>query len=134
VTADVTAWKRFSKALRLLEATVEIDGQVRPSARHGAALWGATWDEDMVGLCWAWREVRPHVAVLEDPMSISSNVVLLDEAGHPLVGWRRILHLNWTVYNLHWQRSVLRRAEHDQQDAWVHHTRRCTRQQHATMQ
>ncbi len=134
VATDVAAWRRFAKEFRLLQATLELDRGASPAVRHGAALWCAAWADDLVGLSWAWREVRPHVAVLEDPMSISSNVILLDEAGRPLVGCRRMLHLNWTVYHLHWQRTVLQRAASDHQDAWAHDTGWRTRQQSLTLQ
>jgi hypothetical protein len=71
----------------------------------------------MIGLSWAWYEIRPQVIALEDPLSISSNVILVDDTGGLLPGESRILHLNWTVHTLHWQKAVLARSGQDHQSA-----------------
>jgi hypothetical protein len=76
VHADLEEWTRLTGQLRLLRATLELEADMMPARRHGAVLWGTCVSGTMVGLAWGWREVRPNVVALEDPMSVSSNVIL----------------------------------------------------------
>jgi hypothetical protein len=99
--------------MRLLDVSSELDQSTGLPRRHGAALWGARLYGTLVGLSWAWREVRPAVIALHDPMAITSNVVLFDESGELLCGYRRVVYLNRTVYALNWQRCVLHHAARD---------------------
>jgi hypothetical protein len=115
VPAHLVEWKRLTKHFRLLQASFDLKRGAQPLERHGSVLWAATVCDSAVGLCWAWREVRANVIVLEDPMSIFSNIVLLDDADEQMAGYRRLLHLNWTVYSLQWQRHVMRRPAMDHQ-------------------
>jgi hypothetical protein len=110
VQAGLQEWQRLTRQLRLLNATLELEVDLMPARRHGSVLWGANVCGTMVGLAWGWREVRPNVVALDDPMSVSSNVILFDDEGAQLAGYRRILHLNRAVYSLHWQRHVFRRS------------------------
>jgi hypothetical protein len=112
VTAHLVEWRRLTRRFRLLQASFELK-RGAPLERHGSVLWAAPACDMAIGLCWAWREVRANVIALDDPMSIFSNVVLLDDAGRQVAGYRRIQHLNWTVYSLHWQRHVMRRPAVD---------------------
>ncbi|MDQ2736026.1 MAG: hypothetical protein M3Y55_13795, partial [Pseudomonadota bacterium] len=60
---------------------------------------------------WDWREVRPGVVALSDPMTVLSNIVLLGEEGRPVDSFKRILHLNNVIFSLPWQAKACANAE-----------------------
>lgn len=74
--------------------------------RCGQVLWGTRTPEGMVGLAWDWAEVRDSVITLSDPMTIMSNVKLVDADGESLSESERILHMNNVVHELNWQGSL----------------------------
>ena len=80
--------------------------------RCGQAIWGSAAEEGDApfGLAWDWEEVKDGVVALSDPMTIVSNVVLLED-GKPVDEFKRIVHLNNAIYQLPWQRHARRAAE-----------------------
>lgn len=113
VRATLLEWQRISKALRELELSFDVDEA--SGTQHGDALWGTPSRGALVALGWRWREVQANVVAMENPMNISSNVVLLDELGQELSPSGRILHLNNAVYRLGWQRPILDGAKRRRQ-------------------
>jgi len=79
-----------------------------PGLNERIALWAATIDGKAIGLSWQW-DVGPLSSVaLSDPMSISTNAVIVDEQGGLLSADSRIIALNGFVYQLGWQEHVVR--------------------------
>lgn len=72
--------------------------------RRGEEIW-STADELPIRIAWEWAEIQPHVVALFDPMSILSNVALVDGEGHALGRSRRMVHLNNAVHRLDWRRA-----------------------------
>jgi len=105
VRATLLEWQRISKSFRELLLSFEFDAE--SGVQRGDLLWGAPASGVLVALGWRWREVAADVVALENPMNISSNVVLLDEHGQELSPTTRILHLNNAVYRLGWQSRVV---------------------------
>jgi hypothetical protein len=101
-------WRRISRSLRELELFCEFDAA--SGVQRGESLWGTPSCGALVAVGWKWSEVDTDVVAIDNPMSISSNVVLLDELGQELSPSKRILHLNNAVYRLGWQSRVIARA------------------------
>jgi hypothetical protein len=87
---------------------VEQDGAPH-GPRHGQALWATSLQGQPLGLAWDWAEVRQDVVALCDPMTVLSNVRLLDEEGALLGAAERVLHLNSAIHELDWQAHVMQR-------------------------
>jgi hypothetical protein len=98
----VKEWRRSSRKLRHLGTSVHVDEQAE-GLRYGQVLWGREASDQMVGLAWDWREVMPEVIALADPMTVLSNLRLLDERGGRLSDAELLLQLNNTIYSLGWQ-------------------------------
>jgi hypothetical protein len=109
VRATLLEWQRISKSFRELLLSFEFD--VDSGVQRGDLLWGTPASGVLVALGWRWREVEADVVAIDNPMNISSNVVLLDERGHELSPTKRILHLNNAVYRLRWQSRVVAGAK-----------------------
>jgi hypothetical protein len=73
--------------------------------RHGQVIWGAQFGPRQVGLAWDWSEVADGVVAMSDPMTIVSNIGLLNGQGELLEESARIVCLNDVVHQLDWQRE-----------------------------
>jgi len=52
---------------------------------YGNSVWVATTeDQRCVAVCFDWKEIAPSVVAINDPLSISSNVYLVDDEGQLL--------------------------------------------------
>lgn len=105
VHATLLEWQRFSRRLKELEVSFDIDEESHE--QFGEAMWGIPFRGALVGLGWRWRELSCNFVAIDNPMEISSNVVLLDENGHEVPPSKRILHLNNAIYRLEWLRPVV---------------------------
>ena len=81
---SLAVWDAFVDGLCHLETTVIADAD-EAGVSCGTTLWGA---ENATGqpiqLAWDWREARPGVVAISNPMSIDSNVRLIDALDRPL--------------------------------------------------
>lgn len=71
-------------------------------SQHGGQWLGVRWD---------WVELHHGVLAISDPLSISSNLRLVDAARQALPDRLTVLQLNLLVYRLDWQNRVLRQIE-----------------------
>jgi len=99
-------WESDLRQLRHLDTSCHLDGSVG-GARSGRVLWGSDRGAGGAAIAWDWREVRCGVLAIADPMSIQSNIELLDVDGRRLQDSHRIVLLNWLVYQLPWQQRLL---------------------------
>ncbi len=106
VTASLKQWRSVAKRFECLGRSVD-PGDPRTGMRRGQILWGGVMEGAMVGMAWDWREVTHGVVALADPMSILSNVSLVDRQAEVLEPPARIVLLNDTVYRLPWQKQLL---------------------------
>ena len=104
-------WDSSVNELRHLGTSSHVDER-DDGLRYGQSLWGCqTGPDKMVGIAWDWREVRPGVVAMADPMTVLSNVVLLGDEGEPVDSFKRILHLNNAIFSLPWQAQACANAE-----------------------
>jgi hypothetical protein len=102
-------WETFVDRLRHLHTTVAADAEEH-GVYCGQTQWGATVATgQLVRLAWDWREARPGVVAISNPMSIESDVDLVDDLDRPLDLVKRIVQLNNAVFSLPWQRKVTER-------------------------
>ncbi len=106
VLASLPEFRRLLGKLRPYDAAGCDRAVSGGGLREGQTLWVASLGDDRLGLAWDWAEVREHVVALRDPMSVLSNVCLLDERGERLDEAHRIVHLNSALHELDWQRHV----------------------------
>lgn len=104
ISATLLEWQRLTRSMRQLEVSSAFDDESR--VQHGETLWGAPCRGTLVTLAWRWREVNANVLAIDNPMTISSNVVLLDERGREITQAKRILHLNNAVHRFSWQAPI----------------------------
>jgi hypothetical protein len=102
VRATLPEWRAALLRMRPMGASEPEEPQP-PGKRQGQMLWGTECCGQPVGLAWDWAEVRADVPALRDPMSVLSNVQLLDEQGDCMDEGMRIVHLNTAVHGLGWQ-------------------------------
>lgn len=114
----VLAWSAAARHLRNLDTTVHIDSDAG-GLRYGQVMWGTNVAGDVAGLAWDWREVQPDVVAMCDPMSVQTNLELLNRSEEPMTHDQQLLYLNRTIHSLPWRaqvcalwrvRPVLRRA------------------------
>ncbi|PTT91096.1 hypothetical protein DBR42_04565 [Pelomonas sp. HMWF004] len=74
----------------------------------GHTRWATAVQAAPIEIAWSWAEIQPGLIALRDPMSILSNVLILDAEGHALERAQRMLHLNNLVYQLDWRRAARR--------------------------
>lgn len=73
----------------------------------GQCLWGLEFRGAPIGVAWDWGEALPGVPALCDPMSLISNIDLVDSEGLCLSHDEALLHLNQVVQSFEWQRGAL---------------------------
>lgn len=105
VSIDLSEWDISLARFRHLGTTARQDDS-ETGLRHGQAFWAIDAAGAVVGVAWDWAEVLPGVAAMSDPMTILSNVVLVDDLGHELDSHKRLLRLNNLVFSLPWQREL----------------------------
>lgn len=107
VRVSVEKWNEMADTLKFFGSTQGTSSD-DAGLRCGQAIWGSVEDGDEpFGLAWDWREVREGLVALSDPMTIISNVVLIED-GEPVDEFKRIVHLNSVIYQLPWQRHTAR--------------------------
>jgi hypothetical protein len=102
---DLVRWPDAGLADLVFEPTVI--RKVSESA--GDTLWTAHPRPDVrIGLAFSWARVPPGVLVLDNPMAINSNVLLLDPVGSLVDPDVMQAHLTWLVYRTAWQAEIRR--------------------------
>ncbi|MDM4768467.1 hypothetical protein [Pelomonas sp. SE-A7] len=84
-------------------------GGRRPSL--GQTLWLCRSGEAAAGVAWDWVSQPPGVVALADPMSLVTNLQLLNEEGEVLAPMESALQLNGLVHGLPWQDQVQQMLE-----------------------
>lgn len=111
----VYAWPRILCAVEALSGLqfAHLSTQVlvagagrRPST--GQTLWLSRSGESAAGVAWDWVSQPPGVVALADPMSLVSNIQLLNDEGEVLAPFELALELNGVVHGLPWQDQVQR--------------------------
>lgn len=102
--ATVPEFERLAKRMRHLGVIIQtaVPGQVR----RGQVLWGTEHEQGLVGIAWDWGDAAPDAPALSDPMTLLSNVHLLDDEGCCLPRELGMLYLNGAVNRFDWQRQV----------------------------
>lgn len=109
----VYAWPRILCATKALSGLqfAHLSTQVlvagcdrRPST--GQTLWLSRAGVASAGVAWDWVSQPPGVVALADPMSLVTNLQLLNEAGEVLAPMESALELNGLVHGLPWQSQV----------------------------
>lgn len=72
----------------------------------GQTVWGGFSTDGEAGVAWDWIEIMPGVVAMADPMSVVTNIRLLNREGEVLTAWEAARHLNEIVHALPWQREV----------------------------
>ena len=79
----------------------------RAARVHAAAADGEA------GVAWDWIVVADGVVAMADPMSLVTNVRLLDDGGEVLTAWQSARFLNEIVHALPWQTEIERALRAD---------------------
>jgi len=77
----------------------------------GQTLWGSPSVERSAGVAWDWVEIQQGVVAMADPMSLITNLRLIDAHGEALSTREVTVQLHQMVHALPWQTEV-RRALH----------------------
>jgi hypothetical protein len=72
----------------------------------GQTLWIDPATRGEVGVAWDWIQLARGVVAMADPMSVVSNLQLIDRSGRVLTAFESALHLNSLVHDLPWQNEV----------------------------
>ena len=111
----VYAWPRIlcaaDAAARLQFAHLSTQVLVAGAGRRpstGQTLWLGRAGAAAAGVAWDWVSQPPGVVALADPMSLISNLQLVNEAGEVLAPIESVLQLNEIVHSLPWQDQVQR--------------------------
>ena len=79
----------------------------------GQTVWGDSTPDKAAGVAWDWVELQSGVVAMSDPISLVSNLQLVDSHGGVLTGLQAAMHLNQIVHTLPWQDEVARALHHD---------------------
>lgn len=74
----------------------------------GQTLWGAGPEDRSAGVAWDWVEIVEGVVAMADPMSVVTNLRLINANGEALGAQELAVQLHQMVYALPWQTEVHR--------------------------
>jgi len=74
----------------------------------GHTIWRGLSRDGNAGLAWDWIEIANGVVAMVDPMSVSTNLRLVNVNGDLLPATEAALHFNQFVRRLPWQEEVRR--------------------------
>ena len=72
----------------------------------GQVVWEAQLSEGEAGISWEWAEIRSGLVVMSDPMTIVSNLVLLDLGNECLGQRQQLLSIHRAIHGCKWEASV----------------------------
>lgn len=114
VDASLKDWRTAVRQLRHL-GTSTLNDPGDQGLSSGQIVWGVEKVGGlMFGMAWDWREIDHDVIVMQDPMTIITNVFLVDEAGERVSPSKQVVYLNTAIYMLPWQAAIT-----DARDCWV---------------
>jgi len=87
------------------QITLPDEGHSACDADSGVTVWASEIGLQRAVITWRWIRSQ-NIVMLEDPLSISTNVRFMSDAGMPLSDSRRVLMLNEIVHDLPWQTLV----------------------------
>lgn len=79
-----------------------------PGCVAGQTVWTAHAAEGEAGMAWDWIEIARGVVAIADPLSVVTNVRLVNDEGEVLTALQAARFLNEMVRALPWQQEVER--------------------------
>ncbi|HEY6356338.1 MAG TPA: hypothetical protein VIY30_17780 [Burkholderiaceae bacterium] len=78
------------------------------SRTAGQTIWGASAANAQAGMAWDWIQLPAGVVAMADPLSVVTNLRLVNPDGDELTPLESLRHLNEVVRGLPWQDEVER--------------------------
>ena len=78
----------------------------------GQTLWGDDREARSAGVAWDWVRLQQGIVAMADPLSLVTNLRLLDDEGEALTDIETVVRLHHLVHSLPWQNEV-QRALHE---------------------
>lgn len=79
-----------------------------PGCVAGQTVWTARAADGDAGMAWDWIEITRGVVAIADPLSVVTNVRLVNDEGEVLTALQAARFLNEMVHALPWQQEVER--------------------------
>ena len=76
------------------------------SRTSGQTIWAAAAAEGQAGMAWDWIQLSVGVVAMADPLSVVTNLRLVNPDGDVLSQLESLRHLNEVVHMLPWQDEV----------------------------
>ena len=93
--------------LRHLDTRITNPGD-QVSRQAGQTVWAAAANAGQLGMAWDWIQLSRGVVAMADPLSVITNLRLVDSDGAVLSPIESLRHLNEIVHTLAWQDEVER--------------------------
>lgn len=74
----------------------------------GQTIWAAASNDCQAGMAWDWIQLSRGVVAMADPLSVVTNLRLVNVEGDVLTPLESLRHLNEIVHTLPWQDEVER--------------------------
>jgi hypothetical protein len=78
------------------------------SRTSGQTIWAAPAPGGQAGMAWDWIQLACGIVAMADPLSVVTNLRLVDSDGDTLPSLESLRHLNEVVRRLPWQDEVER--------------------------
>jgi hypothetical protein len=78
------------------------------SRTAGQTVWAATATSGQAGMAWDWIQLSHGIVAMADPLSVITNLRLVNSDGAVLSPVESLRHLNEIVHTLPWQDEVER--------------------------
>ena len=78
------------------------------SRTSGQTIWAAAAANAQAGMAWDWIQLSAGVVAMADPLSVVTNLRLVNPDGDALTPLEALRHLNEVVHTLRWQDEVER--------------------------
>jgi hypothetical protein len=78
------------------------------SRTAGQTIWAAAANEGQAGMAWDWIQLSRGLVAMADPLSVVTNLRLVNPDGDVLSPLESLRHLNEIVHALPWQDEVER--------------------------
>lgn len=78
------------------------------SRTSGQTIWAAALGDQQAGMAWDWIQLSRGVVAMADPLSVVTNLRLVNPAGDVLTPLESLRRLNEVVHTLDWQDEVER--------------------------
>jgi hypothetical protein len=78
------------------------------SRTSGQTIWATTAPHGQAGMAWDWIQLSAGVVAMADPLSVITNLRLINPDGEALSQLEALRHLNEVVHVLPWQDEVER--------------------------